>query len=261
MTLTAAIDSEFLKIRSVRSTYGALGVLIVAAVAWCVAFCLGTVHSWPTMAAADRASFDATQFSVLGVALLGQLVIVVFGALVITSEYSTGMIRTSLTVVPRRAALYWSKLGVFAAVSLVLSLVTSFGVFFLGKSLLGPTHVPMSLSDPAVLRSVLITGLYVEVCGLLAYGVGALSRNTAAGLSVSYGCLALLPQLVRALPTGLNHALTRWVPGGQVLGVMTESINQKTPYMFAPWAELAIFAGYAAVLVALGSIAFIRRDT
>jgi ABC-type transport system involved in multi-copper enzyme maturation permease subunit len=260
MTLAAAIDSEFLKIRSVRSTYGALGVLIVAAIAWCVAFCLGTVHNWPTMAAADRANFDATQSSVLGVALLGQLVIVVFGALVITSEYSTGMIRTSLTVVPRRATLYWSKLAVFAAVSLVLSLVTSFGVFFLGKSLLGPTHVPMSLSDPAVLRSVLITGLYVEVCGLLAYGVGALSRNTAAGLSVSYGCLALLPQLVRALPAGLNHALTRWVPGGQVLGVMTESINQKIPYMFAPWGELAIFAGYAAVLVAAGAIVFTLRD-
>jgi ABC-type transport system involved in multi-copper enzyme maturation permease subunit len=260
MTLTRTIDSEFLKIRSVRSTYGALGLLVVAAIAWCLAFCLGTVHNWPAMSVIDRADFDPTQSSVLGVALLGQLVIVVFGALVITSEYSTGMIRTSLTVMPRRATLYWSKLGVFAAVSLVLSLVTSFGVFFLGKALLGPTHVTMSLSDPAVLRSVLITALYVEVCGLLAYGVGALSRNTAAGLSVSYGCLALLPQLVRALPAGLEHALVRWVPGGEVLGVMTESINQKIPYMFSPWGELAIFAGYAAVLVTAGSIAFIRRD-
>jgi ABC-2 type transport system permease protein len=66
--------------------------------------------------------------------------------------------------------------------------------------------VTMSLSDPAVLRSVLITALYVEVCGLLAYGVGALTRNTAAGLSISYGCLALLPQLAKALPTGLRDA-------------------------------------------------------
>jgi hypothetical protein len=70
----------------------------------------------------------------------------------------------------------------------------------------------------------------------------------------------LLPQLVRALPTGLEHTLVRWVPGGQVVGVMTESINQKIPYMFAPWGELAIFAGYATVLVAAGSIVFIRRD-
>jgi ABC-2 type transport system permease protein len=260
MALTAALDSEFLKIRSVRSSYGAAAALVVAAIAWCVAFCLGTVHNWPTMSAIDRANFDPTQSSVLGAALLGQLVIVVFGALVITSEYSTGMIRTSLTVMPRRAVLYWSKLSVFAGVSLVLSLATSFGVFFLGRSLLGPTHVPMSLSDPAALRAVLITALFVEVCGLFAYGVGALSRNTAAGLSVSYGCLALLPELVKALPAGLNHALTRWVPGGPALGVMTESIDQKIPYMFSPWGELAIFAGYAAVLVAVGSVVFIRRD-
>jgi hypothetical protein len=147
-------------------------LLVVAAAAWCVAYCLGTVHQWPTMAAADRAGFDGTQDSVLGLALLGQLVIVVFGTLMITSEYTTGMIRTSLTVMPRRPVLYWSKLGVFAGISLVLSLVTSFGVFFLGKDLLGPTHTSMSLSDPAQLRSVIVAALYVEACGLFAYGVG-----------------------------------------------------------------------------------------
>jgi hypothetical protein len=71
MTLTRTIDSEFLKIRSVRSTYGALGLLVVAAIAWCLAFCLGTVHNWPAMSVIYRANFDPTQSSVLGVALLG----------------------------------------------------------------------------------------------------------------------------------------------------------------------------------------------
>jgi ABC-2 type transport system permease protein len=254
------IDSEMLKIRTVRSSYGTAAVLILAAVAWCVAFCLGTVHSWPTMSAQNRASFDPTQSSVLGLALLGQLVIVVFGALVITSEYSTGMIRTSLTAVPRRAALYWSKLATFAAVSLVLSLAISFGVFFLGKALLGPTHVTMSLGNGAALRSVLATALYVELCGLFAYGIGALARNTAAGLTISYGLLALFPQLVKALPDGMHHALMRWVPGGEALGALTSTTGGREQYMFSAWGELAVFACYAAMLVAAGAIAFIRRD-
>ena len=259
LALRRTIDSEFTKIRTVRSTYGSLAMLAVVACAWCVAYCLGTTHNWASMSAADRAGFDPTQSSVLGLALLGQLVIVVFGALVITSEYSTGMIRTSLTVMPRRAVLYWSKLAVFAGVSLVLSLVTSFGVFFLGRALLAPTHVAMSLSGPGVLRSVLVTAGYVELCGLFAYAVGAITRNTAAGLTIAYGCLALLPQLLKALPAGLHETLMRWVPGGDALAVMTATSGQPA-HMFSAWGELAVFAGYTAILILIGAAQFSRRD-
>jgi ABC-2 type transport system permease protein len=259
LVVRRTLSSELTKIRTVRSSYGSLALLVLAAAAWCVALCLGTVHNWPSMSASDRASFDPTQSSVLGLALLGQLVIVVFGALSITSEYTTGMIRTSLTVMPHRAVLYWSKLAVFAAIGLVLSLLTSFGVFFLGKALLGPTHVAMSLSDPFALRSVFIAALYVEVCGLFAYGVGALTRNTAAGLTIAYGCLALLPQLLKALPGGLDHALARWVPGGDALAVMTAT-SGRVPHMFSAWGELAVFACYAAILLAAGAVQFISRD-
>ena len=214
VALRRTIRSEFTKIRSVRSTYWTLFVLILASVAWCAAYCLGTVHSWPTMSAPDRASFDGAQDSVLGLALLGQLVIVVLGALMITSEYSTGLVRTSLTVMPRRGTLYAAKAAVFAAVSLVVSCATSFGTFFLGRALLASTHVPMSLSQPGVLRSLIVTALYVEVCGLFAFGVGALVRNTAGALTLAYGCLALLPELIRALPDSLHNALIRCVPAG-----------------------------------------------
>jgi ABC-2 type transport system permease protein len=254
------VRSEFTKVRSVRSTYWSLLLLVVAAAVWCVAYCLGTVHQWPTMAAADRAIFDGTQDSVLGLALLGQLVIVVFGALMITSEYTTGMIRTSLTVMPRRPVLYWSKLGVFAGISLVLSLVTSFGVFFLGKDLLGPTHTSMSLSDPAQLRSVIVVALYVEACGLFAYGVGAIVRNTAGGLTLAYGTLTVAPQLLKALPGSLSHVLARWVPGGDTLAVMTSTKGGHAEYMFPAWGEMAVFAGYAIALVLIGALQFSRRD-
>jgi ABC-2 type transport system permease protein len=258
--IARVIHSEFTKVRSVRSTYWSLLLLVAAAVAWCAIFSAGEVRNWPTMSATDRSGFDATQASVLGLALLGQLVIVMFGALMITSEYTTGMIRTSLTVMPHRPVVYWSKLGVFAAVSGVLSLVTSFAVFGLGKALLASTHAPMSLSDGNDLRSVLVTALYVEVCGLFAYGLGAIVRNTAGGLTIAYGVLALLPELLRALPPDLKYDLDRWVPGGYALSSMTETVGGTAPHLFSAWVELAVFAGYAIALVLIGAVQFSRRD-
>ena len=254
------VRSEFTKARSVRSTYWTLTLMVLASLAWCVAYCLGTVHHWPAMSPQDRANFDPAQSSVLGVALLGQLVIVVLGALMITSEYSTGLVRTSLTVMPRRGTLYAAKAAVFAAVSLVVSFATSFGTFFLGRILLASTHAPMSLSQPGVLRSLIVSALYVEVCGLFAFGVGALVRNTAGALTLAYGFLALLPELIRALPESLHDALMRWVPGGDTLNVMTATLGGPQRLMFSAWGELAVFAGYAAILLVLGAVLFSRRD-
>ena len=254
------IHSELTKIRSVRSTYWIMFVLVLASVAWCVAYCLGTVHQWPHMSAQDRSGFDATQNSILGLALLGQLVIVVFGALMITSEHSTGMVRASLTVMPRRGTLYAAKAAVFAAVSLVVAFVASFGTFFLGRVLLSSTHVAMSLSQPGVLRSLIITALFVEACGLVAFGIGALVRNTAAALTLSFGFLLLLPQLIRTLPMFLHNDLTRWVPGGDAINSMTATIGGPIPHTFSAWGELAVFAGYAAILLVLGAVQFSRRD-
>ena len=259
-TLLRTLRSEFTKLRSVRSTYWIMLVLVLASVVWCVAYCLGTVHQWPHMSAQDRSGFDATQNSILGLALLGQLVIVVLGALMITSEYSTGMVRTSLTVMPRRVTLYAAKAAVFAAVSLVVAFVASFGTFFLGRVLLSSTHVAMSLSQPGVLRSLIITALFVEACGLFAFGVGALVRNTAGALTLSFGCLVLVPQLIRTLPAFLHNDLIRWVPGGDALNSMTATIGGQTPHTFSAWGELAVFAGYTVILLVAGAVAFGRRD-
>jgi ABC-2 type transport system permease protein len=233
---------------------------VLASITWCVAYCLGTVHQWPAMSAQARSGFDATQDTILGLALLGQLVIVVLGALMMTSEYATGLVRASLTVMPRRGTLYAAKAAVLAAVSLVVSFATSFGTFFLGRILLASTHSPMSLSQPGVLRALIVTALYVEVCGLFAFGVGALVRNTAGALTLAYGFLALVPELIRALPDSLHNALMRWVPGGDALNVMTATLGGQHPLMFSAWGELAVFAGYAAILLAAGAVMFSRRD-
>jgi ABC-2 type transport system permease protein len=259
--IAGTLRGEFTKIRSVRSTYWSLILLVLAGFAWTVADCLGTAHNWPHMAPQDKIGFDAAQASVTGVALLGQLVILVLGTLVLTSEYSTGMIRTSLAVMPRRAVLYWSKAAVFAAVSVVIALATSLAVFLVGQSLLHSTGESASLSQPGALRAVLLTGFFVALSGAMAYGIGAIVRNTAGGITASFGLVFLLPQLAKALPGSWYGDLERWLPGGDIVPAITSSQSQLlNPDMFPAWGEFAVFAGYAVIMLGLGALLFSRRD-
>jgi ABC-2 type transport system permease protein len=259
-SVVGTLRSELTKIRSVRSTYWTLFLLIAAGVAWSIAYCAGEASRWPTMSAQDKLGFDPTQSSIVGLALLGQLVIVVLGTLSITSEYGTGMIRTSLTVMPRRGAFYGAKAAVLAAVALIVALVASFASFFIGQGLLASTHVTATLSQPNVLRAVLGTALYLVLCGLFAYGVGAIVRSTAGAMTAAYGFLFLLPQLAKALPSSWYADVDRWLPGGDFINAITNTQGGTNPHLFSAWGELAVFAAYTVILLALGALLVRKRD-
>jgi ABC-2 type transport system permease protein len=259
--LAGTIRSEFTKIRSVRSTYWTLILLVLAGLAWSVIYCAATAHRWATMGALDKQGFDATQGSVIGLALLGQLVIVVLGALTITSEYSNQSIRTSLTVMPRRGVLFGAKAVVFTAVAAVTAIVASFASFFIGQRLLASTHAAATLSTPRALQAVVMTAMFVVLCGLFAYGLGAVLRNTAGTITAAYGFLFLLPQLAKALDPTWYYDLVRWLPGGDFVALITSSsAGQPVAHMFSAWTEMGIFAAYVAVLLALGASALRTKD-
>ncbi|MGH3206381.1 MAG: ABC transporter permease subunit [Trebonia sp.] len=260
-SIAGSLRSEFTKIRSVRSTYLTLIVLVLASVGWAIADCAGEAAHWAQTAPQDKASFDPTQASVVGLALLGQLVIVVLGALVMTSEYSTGMMRTSLGVMPRRGVLYGSKAVVLAAVTLVIALITSCASFFIGQSLLHSTHVAANLSQPGVLRAVLASAFYIALSGLFAFALGAIVRSSAGAITTAFGVLFLLPQLAKALPSSWYSALVRWLPGGNSVGAFTGTNSASAaPHLFSAWGEFAVFGGYTLVLLIVGALLFSRRD-
>ena len=259
--IVGSLRSELTKIRSVRSTYLTLTVLVLAGVGWSVADCAGEAAHWAQTAPQDKASFDATQASVVGLALLGQLVIVVLGALVMTSEYSTGMMRTSLGVMPRRAVLYGAKAAVLTAVTVVIALITSFASFFIGQSLLHSTHAAATLSQPGVLRAVLASAFYIALSGLFAFALGAIVRSTAGAITAAFGLLFLLPQLAKALPGSWYAAMVRWLPGGNSVGAFTGTNSaDAAPHLFSAWGEFAVFGGYTAILLIIGALLFSRRD-
>jgi ABC-2 type transport system permease protein len=259
--LAGTLRAERTKIFSVRSTYWSLALLVLAAVGWSIGDSAGVAAHWAQTPPQARAGLDPTQDSIIGLILLGQLVIVVLGALTITSEYSTQAIRTSLTVMPRRGVLFTAKGLVFTAVAAVVAFAASFIAFFTGQALLASTHAAAALSQPNVLRAIVASAVAVVLCGLFTYGIGAALRSTAATMTTVYGFLFLLPELARALPVTWYDDLIRWVPGGQYDGVVSSTGSaQLTPHMFGVWGEVGVLAGYAAVALALGAWAMHRRD-
>jgi ABC-2 type transport system permease protein len=263
--LRGTLRSEITKIRSVRSTYWTLALIVVAGLAWSIAFSAGTAAHWASMSAPDRASIDVTQSTVLGVAFLGQLIIVVLGALTITSEYSTQAIRGSLTAMPRRGVLFQAKATVLTAVAVAVAFPASFLAFFTGQSLLHSAHASATLGQQGVLSAVLAAAAFVVLCGLFSFALGTLLRSTAGTITATYGILFLLPELARALPSPWYQDAVRWLPGGgQFIGEITSTAGSQaySPNLsfFPPWGELGIFAGYTALLLIAGAVVLHRRD-
>jgi ABC-2 type transport system permease protein len=196
---------------------------------------------------------------VAGLFYLGQLVIVVFGAMTLTAEYSTGMIRTSLTAMPRRTVVYAAKATIFAIVALVVTFVAAFISFFLGQLLLSSTHDTATLSQPNVLRAVVGSALYVTLCGLFAFAVGAIVRHTAGTITAVIGVLFVVPILAHLLPQSWYQDVDRWLPdaAGRALSV---TVGPPPGHLFSAWNQFAVFAVYTAVLLVVGAVLFLKRD-
>lgn len=249
-----ALRSEFTKIRSVRSTYWTLLALVVVTVGIGALTCLGAV----SRGADHGPNFDPAFRSLVGL-YLGQLIIAVLGALTITSEYATGMIRTSLAVQPRRGTLFAAKAVVFAVVSLVTGLLASFASFFIGQAILSSKHLNTTLSQPHVLRAVIGGGLFLAVCGLLSFGLGAILRHTAAAITAAIGLLFVLTIVSNFLPQSWQVHVDKWIPanaGSQIWTVVTDP----TAHLFSAWTGFGVFVAYAAIAIVAGFILFRKRD-
>src|SRR2546430_13768481 len=153
----------------------------------------------------------------LDIALAGvnvsQLAIAVLGVLVITGEYSTGMIRASFTAVPKRLPVLWAKTGVFATVALLLMVPPVVIAFFASQAILSRHHILLiSFSHPGVARSVIGGAIYLMLVGIFALGIGAIGRNTPGGVATFAGIFFVIPPLMNILPSNSNHPISKYLP-------------------------------------------------
>jgi ABC-type transport system involved in multi-copper enzyme maturation permease subunit len=178
--------------------------------------------------------------------------------LVITAEYSTGMIRATFSAVPKRLPVLWAKALVFGAVAFAITLPAVFIVFFAGQGILSGRHINIALSHPGVLRSLFGAPLYLMVMGLFGLGIGAIVRNTAAGISLLAAIIFVLPPILGLLPSNISNSINPYLPstaGGAVWTITPDAHTLK------PWPGLALFAGYAVLSLAIAAVLMLRRDT
>jgi len=187
---------------------------------------------------------------------LGQFAIAVLGVLVISGEYASGMIRTTFAAVPKRLPVLAAKVAVFGAVTLAATTTACFIAFYIGQAILSAKDIGVSIGTPNALRTVVGTGLYLTILGLLSLGLGALLRKTAGAISAVVGILFVLPVLASFLPSSLE-GIQKYLPSnaGQVIISPTGGTDTLTP-----WVGLGVFALYA--VAALGAAAFmlVHRD-
>jgi ABC-2 type transport system permease protein len=256
------LRSEWTKLRSVRSTYWTLFAAVGLTVGISALLASIYVSQYSTMSASDRAFFDPTSFSLNGV-FLAQFAIGVLGVLIITGEYSTGAIRSTLAAVPQRRTVLAAKATVFSAVTLVVGLVSCFAAFFVGQAILSTQGIQAHLGDPGVLRSVAGSGLYLAVLGLFALGLGTLIRRSAGAISALFGILLVLPVLVLTLPSSWSDVIAKYLPSnaGQAIAQTVQGgPHSQAGSTLSPWVGMAVFALYAAVALTLAAVALRRRD-
>jgi ABC-2 type transport system permease protein len=252
------VRAEWTKFWSVRSTMYTFIALVVVTIGISALLCLAVAANWSDIKPADRAQIDPVSQSLSGI-FLGQMAIIVLGALAISSEYSTGGIRTTLTAVPQRLRLLGAKALVLTVMAFAAGLVTMFPSFWLGQRVLATAdaHPPIdvSLGDPNVLRAVLGGALYVAACGLLGFALGALLRHTAGAITVAIGIVFILPIVANFLPGTWGDNVGKVLNAGGAI-----SNTRHIDGQLAPWTGYAVFSLWWIVLLALAGVLIRRRD-
>ncbi|MEU6812417.1 ABC transporter permease [Streptomyces sp. NPDC046831] len=255
MTVSRVIRSEWTKVRSVASTVWTLSAAVVVTVA--LGMLISALSTGESGGPGPRRalSFDPTLVSFAGMAL-GQLAMTVFGVLVVSTEYSTGTIRSSLAAVPRRGVFYTGKVAVATGLALVVGMATSFAAFLCGQAVLGPLRT--SLGDPGVLRAVVGGGLYMTLIAMFSMGVAAMLRSPLLSLGILMPFFFIVSNVLGNV-TATKEA-GRFLPdqaGGRIMQVLPQA-GDDTPY--GPWGGLGIMALWVVAALAGGYAVIERRD-
>lgn len=278
VTPARAAHSEWIKFRSLRSTWWSIGIALLISVGLGILFADLRGNDLVNHGGFEP---DPTELSLRGF-YLAQLAIGVLGVLFVTGEYSTGMIRATLSAVPKRMPVWAAKVAIFAGVIFAITLAAAFVAFIGGQAVLGSYHVHgtfltgpkggvgfapdptgpahslgVSIGHTGSLRAIFGAALYISGVGLLGMGCGFILRNTGAAIATLFGLLLVLPLLAQALPSSLEQHVSKYLPLVAGTAGMT---TVRASDQLAPWAGLGVFAVYMVVALAAGLYVLKRRD-
>jgi hypothetical protein len=252
--------SEWTKLHSLRSTRRSLFVAVLLTIGFPCLFASILSSRWGHLSAGERADHarHPLEVAIAGVNV-SQLAIAVLGVLVITGEYSTGMIRSSFLAVPKRLPVLWAKTGVYALVVAALMVPSVLIGYFASQAILNRHHIlQVSFSQHGVARAVLGAALYLVLVGVFALAVGAIVRNTAGGIATFAAIFFVIPPLLLLLPSSWRDPIEPYLPNNAAQAIATLSNDSHT---LNPGPGAIVFLGYCALVIGIAAILLRRRDT
>ncbi len=246
----AAVRAEWIKLRSVRATPIALVISIAAAVTLALLNSLSDVRAWDEMTPGDRLAYDPASTALIGV-LFCSLVLGAMGVRVITSEYATGMIRTTMTAIPSRPHVVLSKLVVVAGATAGVGLCANVIGFLVGQAVLSQEHIGVTIAERDSIAAVVLGALAVASFAAAGLGIGVIVRRA----SIANILIALVVIGGQIVGTAIPAASQRFLPFNALQATVTINRNDD---LLSPVQALGFIVGYAAIALC-GAIFVIRR--
>lgn len=256
VTILSIAKSEWIKFRSVRSTITGVQVTVFLTLGLGALITSQVRTHWNSQGFGGRLSFDPVSTSLAGT-LFAQFAVGVIGALFITSEYSSGSIRTTLSAVPNRLRLVVGKLIVLGASMLVVCEVVCVATFLMGQAIYSGVVPTDSLGSGPVLRSVMLAGIYLMLLALLGFALGLILRHSAACISVFVSILLIIPIIFLLLPASWQTSFAKFEPSALGRAMMSTSPPSN---LFGAWTAAVILVVYVIVLLGIGVTVLQRRD-
>jgi ABC-type transport system involved in multi-copper enzyme maturation permease subunit len=247
-----ALRAEWLKLRSLRSTWLTIAISVLAALILGAIASLANMQRWNEMSPAERAGLDPTSISLVGV-LFGALVLGALGVRVIASEYGTGMIRTTAMAVPRRSRIVLSKAILLAAITLLVALTANVVGFLVGQAVFEREDLGASITEPASARAIALGALAVSAFAVIGVGLGTLVRRA----SIANILIALVVIGGQIIGTAMPSAAQKYLPFNALQATVTVHRGDE---LLAPLPALLMLVAYAVVLLAAAVIIMQRRD-
>ncbi len=250
------LRAEWTKARTVPSTMWSLIIAAVLGIGLGALISALAANHYANSSRSSRLTWDPTSISNSGLSI-AQLAIGVLGVLLVTSEYSSGAIASTLAAVPRRGRLLAAKSVVIMVLTFVVVEVIAFAAFLIGQALISGHAPTATLGQPGVVRALVGAGLYGALLGMMGLAFGTIIRNAAGAIAVLVAILFVLPGIAAALPTSIEHTVQEYWPtqaGGQVTVVV------RTANTLAPWPGLGVFLLFVAILSLVAYTLLNRRD-
>ncbi|QTE28868.1 ABC transporter permease subunit [Pengzhenrongella sicca] len=266
LSFARVVRSEWIKFRTLRSTVWTLGTTIVLMVG------ISLLIAWGVTSATSQGGGSEDFGGIVGANVVtggyyfGQLTVAVLGVLVISGEYGTGMIRSTLAAVPTRLPALWAKALVLAVTSFVVAIVAIALSILATRAMLGPVDLAVDLGDPETARILFGTALYLAAISLLAFAFGALLRHSAAALAAVLGLLLVLENVFLLIPLDFFREVSPFLPstaGSQLMMPQAQidlMATTATGTVLSPWEGFAVLVAWVVVLLGTAAVLLRRRD-